>query len=234
MKALTPNQRAIILASGSPRRRELVRRIGLKPVVRVSTVEEVREHGESAEAYARRLAAEKGRDVAARLADNHQLPGWILSADTIVVHDGDVLEKPADEREARQMLHRLAGTEHEVITAFCWLWRAPGEGREQRREVVQVASASVWMRDLDAALIARYVETGEPMDKAGGYGIQDIGAVLVRRLEGSYFAVVGLPVCEVIESLQQLGGLQSYPFQTLSTASERDSDRNQPSPGSSA
>lgn len=212
MKALNPEQPELILASGSPRRLQLCRRIGFKPVVRVSSIPEQRAPNESPGDYARRLAAEKGRDVAETLADEPEQPGWILSADTIVVHDQDVLEKPVDADDARSMLRRLSGERHEVITAFCWIWRAPMGSDADRRELVRHVSAKVWLRELSDEMIDRYVDSGEPMDKAGSYGIQDVGSVLVRRVEGSFYCVVGLPVCEVVESLQELSGLEAYPF----------------------
>ena len=211
MEVVSPKQNKILLGSGSPRRRELVRRIGLEPVVRVSDIPEVRGPDEAPVEYARRLALEKARAVADEVADQADLPRWLLSADTIVVLGEDVLEKPDGPDDACSMLRRLSGERHEVITAFCWLRRAIGEGQERLEEVRHVA-ASVWLRPLSDAMIERYVATGEPMDKAGSYGIQDIGAVLVRAVEGSYFAVVGLPVCEVVETLQQMGGLEDYPF----------------------
>ena len=210
MQSVNSASPSILLASRSPRRLELTQRIGFSPVVRVSAVEEVRAPGEEPVAYARRLALAKARAVAEDVKGT-DLPRWILSADTIVVHGKEVLEKPEDEADARQMLSRLSGEEHEVITAFCWLWRGSKESPEQK-EAVRDVSARVWMREFTAETIARYVATGEPMDKAGSYGIQDVGSALVRRIEGSYFCVVGLPVCEVIETLDELGGLGPYPF----------------------
>ena len=212
MKPLRPQDPSFILASHSPRRLELSQRIGFEPVVFGSDVPEEKADDESPVEYARRLAQAKARDVAATHADNDELPGWILSADTIVVHGGDVLEKPVDAEDARRMLASMSGNEHIVITAFCWLWRAPGGEVEDRLEVVRDVSARVWMRQLSPDMMARYVATEEPMDKAGSYGIQDIGSTLVRRIDGSYFCVVGLPVCEVVEELEKLGGLKDYPF----------------------
>lgn len=212
MQPVNPDHRAIILASGSPRRRQLVQRIGMEPIVRVSSIPEEPGEGEGPAAYARRLAREKALSVAEAVADQGDLPDWILAADTVVVHEQKILEKPVDAADARAMLGVLAGNEHEVITAFCWCWRAPGGSPEERKVVVRDVSARVWMRDLSDEMIARYVATEEPMDKAGSYGIQDIGSVLVRRIEGSYFCVVGLPVCEVVEELEGMGGLESYPF----------------------
>lgn len=212
MKPISSESREVLLASGSPRRRELMMRIGFEPVIRTSEVPEVPEPGEGAGEYARRLAKAKAYAVAREVIDEPELPGWVLSADTIVVLDGEILEKPADVAEARQILGRLSGQRHEVITAFCWLWRAPGEGEEAWRAKVVETRAQVWMRELSEEFIARYVATGEPMDKAGSYGIQDVGSTLVHRIEGSYFCVVGLPVSQVIETLQMMGGLKDYPF----------------------
>ncbi len=212
MRQISSENPSILLASGSPRRLDLTRRIGFDPVVRVSSIVEERAQEESPESYARRLALEKAQDVADQFSSDTTLPGWILSADTIVVHDHQVLEKPTDEDDAVRMLQKLSGSRHEVITAFCWLWRAPGAEPSERIHRVRAVTAEVWLRDLTPEMIERYVATGEPMDKAGSYGIQDIGGVLVRKVVGSYFCVVGLPVCEVIEELQELSGLKDYPF----------------------
>lgn len=212
MQPVHSDNPSILLASGSPRRHELTLRIGFDPVVRVSDIPEVRDSKESPREYARRLAAQKASAVADSVRGDEDLPGWILSADTIVVHDHQVLEKPADADEARQMLRQISGERHQVITAFCWMWRAPNQSDEKRIQTVVDVSAEVWLRELTDETIARYVATGEPMDKAGSYGIQDVGGALVRRLDGSYFAIVGLPVCEVVETLEELGGLVDYPF----------------------
>ncbi len=212
MDRITGSTPSMILASGSPRRLQLCRRIGLEPIVRVSDIPEEQRPQETPEEYACRLAGDKARAVVDSLEDDDSLPGWVLSADTIVVHRQEVLEKPADAADAKVMLRRLSGERHEVITAFCWVWRAPGEDAAQRVEAIRSVTSSVWLRALSDQTIANYVATGEPMDKAGSYGIQDVGGVLVRKNEGSYFAIVGLPVCEVMETLDDLGGLGSYPF----------------------
>lgn len=210
MKPLDRGSPEMILASGSPRRLELTQRIGFRPIVRVSDVEEALGFNESPSAYARRLARDKARAVEKDLGEDQKLPGWILAADTIVVVDGEVLEKPGDQLEALAMLTRLSGRKHTVITAFCWIWR--GLSSTPRQEEVVDVQAEVWMRSLSESFLRRYVATGEPMDKAGSYGIQDVGSTLVRRIDGSYFCVVGLPVCEVVETLEAMGGLDDYPF----------------------
>lgn len=199
-------ERHIILASGSPRRLELMQRIGFLPRVVKSDIPEARNRGEAPQAYTERLAFEKAQAVLKAHTSGSEK--WILSADTIVVIDEDVLEKPIDVADAKRMLKLMSGRTHDVITSFCWQHRTNG-----RSEVVSVI-ASVEMIPFDEKMIDAYIATGESMDKAGSYGIQAVGATLVRRVIGSYFCVMGLPVCEVVESLKGLGGLSSYPFST--------------------
>ena len=203
---ISADEPAFVLASGSPRRRELTARLGLVPRVQRSQLEEIPEPGEAPEAYARRLARQKAEDVARQLAAEPGWPGWVLAADTIVVRDDQILEKPADEADARRMLGELSGRAHQVVTAFCWWRRADDHHR------VEAVTTEVVFRALDEATIARYVVTGEPMDKAGAYGIQGLGGALVERIEGSYSAVVGLPVGAVIAALEELGGLEGFPW----------------------
>lgn len=200
----TSDERSIVLASGSPRRRELLEHIGFRPVVKPTNVPEVPGEGEAPADYARRLAEEKAAAAVELLDDD--APRWILAADTIVVHDGVVLEKPTDATDAVSMLSRLSGSWHEVITAFCWRDRIGGASR------AEVVVTEVEVRHLEHEWIDRYVASGEPMDKAGGYGIQDVGATLVQQIRGSYSSVVGLPLCEAVEVLEELGGLHQYPF----------------------
>jgi septum formation protein len=188
----------IWLASGSPRRRDLLAQMGLNPVVRVADVAEVPRPDESPDGYARRLAREKGRAVRETLEDP---PGWIVAADTVVVLDGRILEKPADEAEAIAMLTALSGREHQVITAY---WAGAVATQVEETEAVTTA---VRFRELSAAEIRAYVASGEPMDKAGGYGIQGKAGVFVSRIEGSYFNVVGLPIAELFVTLRDLGAL---------------------------
>ncbi|MFU8802548.1 MAG: Maf family protein, partial [Bradymonadaceae bacterium] len=200
MALVSDKHPGIILASGSPRRLELTRRIGFEPTVVVSNIPEVYESDETPHEYTRRLALLKAQDVAQNLGKDEEKPAWILSADTIVVKDGAVLEKPLDEDDARRMLKRLSGQWHTVITSFCWLARTLSD--DEPRCGVYSVEAGVEFRELSEEMIRRYVATGEPMDKAGSYGIQDVGSTIVRAVKGSYFCVVGLPVCEVIEALQ--------------------------------
>lgn len=203
---ITTHDRRFILASGSPRRRELTSALGLEPIVLVSSVPEERTPGESPQGYTERLALDKAEAVAQSITHRDDLPDYILAADTIVVLGHEVLEKPVDAEDACAMLMDLSGSTHEVITSFCWL-----ERRTHTHRVCSV-STSVTFRAIGAGAIARYVATGEPMDKAGAYGIQGLAGAFVERIEGSYSAVVGLPVSAVIHELEAMGGLDEFPF----------------------
>jgi septum formation protein len=204
------NRPEIVLASGSPRRRDLVERIGLTARVRVSDIPEQIGPDESPRNYTRRLAREKAEDVASQIGDEPDPGSWpllVLAADTIVIHDDRILEKPADDEEAFEMLRSMAGGRHTVQTSFCWLDR-----RDEDPPYLATHDTTVGMRDLPDEFIRRYVETGEPEDKAGAYGIQDVGSLLVDELEGSYFNVVGLPVSQVVEALERSGWLDAHPL----------------------
>lgn len=183
----------IVLASASPRRRELLASAGISCLVNPAHIPEVRQPGEAPEAYGTRLASEKAAAVAPRHPDH-----IVLAADTLVVLNGEVLEKPADAADAVRKLSALSGRTHEVLTAVCLRLGAESRSFLCRTEVD--------FRVLDKAEILRYVATGEPMDKAGGYGIQAGAAHMVRAIRGSYSNVVGLPMAEVIEALR------SFPF----------------------
>ena len=202
---VSSSDRRVLLASGSPRRRALLQQVGLEPVVRVSDVEEIPEPDESPVDYTLRLAVSKARAVADAVEGDDTLPRFILAADTIVTFDDVLLEKPTDADDAARMLRALSGRHHEVHTAFCWLDRAGGATTE-------CVTTKVLFRDLSDETIARYVATGEPMDKAGAYGIQGIGGILVAAVEGSYSCVVGLPVSHVVTALDRIGGLEGFPF----------------------
>lgn len=178
----------LVLASHSPRRRQLLEMLGIPHRVHPADVQELRLPREAPLAYARRLAREKARAVPGSL---------VLGADTIVVLDQDVLEKPMDAEEAVAMLRRLQGRRHEVITAVC-LVAAGAEYEAADRTAVH-------FRPMPDDQIRRYVATGEPMDKAGGYGIQGLGAALVERIEGDFFSVMGLPVRLVLDLLARAG-----------------------------
>lgn len=192
---------SLVLASSSPRRREILATLGLHFLIEASGVPELRAPGEAALAYAQRLAAAKALDVAARFADGTV----VLGADTVVVVDGDVLEKAPDAEAAAAMIARLAGRAHEVVTAMALVRRPAGVIAE-----VQITTR-VTFRALDAAAIARYVATGDGDGKAGAYAVQGVGSGLVTRIEGSYSNVVGLPAAELLDLLSDAGVLTEWP-----------------------
>ena len=180
----------VILASSSPRRRELLRLIGLQHEVRPADVDETLLQGEIPWAYAERLARAKAEKSAADGALS-------IGSDTIVVVDGDVLGKPKDQAEAAVMLRRLSGRTHTVMTAI-----AVALDGVVSSDVVKVGVTFRTLRDDE---IADYIGTGEPMDKAGAYGIQGFGASIVDGVDGDYFAVMGLPVNRMIRLIESVG-----------------------------
>ncbi len=182
----------IILASQSPRRSQLLTLIGIAHEVMPADIDERYRDGEVPVAHAERLAREKGQAVAARAPE-----AIIIAADTIVVIDGMVLGKPESESGAARMLERLSGRTHTVFTAVA---AARGGRLESGVEAVTVT-----FRALDAAMIAEYIATREPMDKAGAYGIQGYGAAIVERINGDYFAVMGLAIGRMVELLARVG-----------------------------
>ena len=196
----------IILASSSPRRRELLKLIGIAHEVRPSDVDETMNAGETPHNYAERLAREKAEAV----AGTGSAKDVVIGADTVVVIDGRVLGKPINEQQARAMLESLGGRTHTVITAV-----AVASGGMTSSSVEEV---SVTFRPLKLDEIDSYIATGEPMDKAGAYGIQGFGATIVEGIEGDYFAVMGLPLLRLVRLLAERG--VRYEFGKLrSTAS---------------
>ncbi len=188
----------LYLASGSPRRRELLTQIGVPFTAISADIDETPLTDESPAAYVERLAHGKAEAGRALLALN--VPGaatCVLGADTAVVLDGQILGKPLDEADALAMLMNLSGREHEVLTAIAVL---DGQRCESR-----VVRSLVRFRTISHQEAAAYWASGEPRDKAGGYGIQGLGAVFVQALNGSYSAVVGLPLCETAELLGHFG-----------------------------
>ncbi|MBF0162477.1 MAG: septum formation inhibitor Maf [Magnetococcales bacterium] len=181
----------ICLASASPRRLTLLRQVGIDPMVHPTDMDESRRPGESVREYVKRMAIGKARLGPACGAD------VIIGADTIVVLDQEVLGKPAHADEARQMLARIAGRAHDVLTAVALYQPAT------RRSLHRVVKSRVWIKPLTPEEIAAYVATGEPLDKAGSYGIQGMGAALVTRLEGSCSGVAGLPLWETLGLLRE-------------------------------
>lgn len=187
---------SLYLASGSPRRRELLTQLGLHFERVLTDVEEQRREEESAEQYVRRLAREKAQAGVAVAAQD--LP--VLGADTIVVLNGEVLEKPRDATHAAEMLTRLSGNTHQVLTAVALA--------DRQQELDCLVATEVTFRLLTPQDIQDYIASGEPMDKAGAYGIQGLGGNFVRKINGSYHAVVGLPLVETSELFSHFQSLR--------------------------
>lgn len=192
--------RTLVLASASPRRREILGRLGLSFEVAPSDIDESQHEAEAPHAYVARLALSKAEAVQGRAE-----PCAVLGSDTTVVLDDRVLNKPRDLLESEQMLRSLSGREHVVHTGVAIVLFP------ERTSRVLVVSTRVRFRALSEATIAAYVASREGMDKAGSYGIQDLGAALVSEVHGSYSGVVGLPAAETIELLESLGVLESWP-----------------------
>jgi septum formation protein len=182
----------LVLASASPRRRELLARLGLRFDVRPADIDETPHPGESPDAYVLRLAQEKAAAVA---GDEGEL---VLAADTTVVCDGEILGKPVDDEDARRMLRLLSGREHEVLTGIAL---REGGGRA----VAHVESTRVRMAALSEDEIAWYVATGEPLDKAGAYAVQGLSSLFVDAVIGNHSNVVGLPIPAVYRLFAALG-----------------------------
>jgi septum formation protein len=181
----------LVLASGSPRRRELLAQAGYRFQVQVSSVAEARRPDEDAIRFATRLAREKAEDVFARCS-----PGaLVLGADTVVACDGEVMGKPADAADATRMLLRLSGRTHQVVTGVAVVW---GEGSAE----VAAELTHVTVRTISPQEVSEYVAGGEPMDKAGAYAIQGYAGRWIPRINGCYFNVVGLPLALVTSLLE--------------------------------
>ncbi len=186
-------QPGLILASGSPRRRELLSALGLIFEVVISHVPEIHKKGERADQFAKRIALEKAMSVKTD-------PGTIvLGADTIVVLDGQIYGKPADQREASLFLKELSGRTHQVITGYAIL-QSPDKIR-----VNKACQSEVTFKPLTQDVIDEYVATGEPLDKAGAYAAQGKGRELIEKITGSEKNVIGLPVEELIPWFEKLG-----------------------------
>jgi len=191
-----PGSPVLYLASQSPRRRELLSQVGLRFEVVPVEVDETPQPGEMPADLVQRLAREKAVAGLARLPA--RAPGPVLGADTEVVIDNEVLGKPRDEEDAAAMLARLSGRSHHVLSAVALA--VPG-----RDAAVRLSTSTVWFRVTTTEERLAYCATGEPLDKAGSYAIQGLAAVFVSRLEGSYSGVMGLPLFETAELLEELG-----------------------------
>lgn len=187
----------LILASGSPRRRELLHQLELEFQVITSDVEEHVDPTLTPDQVVQALALQKAKAVS-----HDQEAGTVtVGADTVVVLDGEILGKPKDQADAHAMLTRLSGRSHEVYTGIAIVMK----GSEGTKTWTRARRTEVWMRELSDAKRTWYIETGEPMDKAGSYGIQGYGATLVDRIEGCYFNVVGFPLALFDEMMEEIG-----------------------------
>ena len=194
----------IILASASPRRRELLDQIGIRYHVQAPDLDESMRAGETVLAHVQRLALAKAAAGQARVRST-ATDKPVLGADTVVEIDGRALGKPSDTAQAQQMLARLSGITHRVHTAVAVV--------ATQGEYVDVNTSEVEFMKLDQRLIERYIATGEPFGKAGGYAIQGIGAFMIETISGSYTNVVGLPLCALIKALLSVGALRNFPFE---------------------
>ncbi|MFM2599386.1 Maf family protein [Vibrio fortis] len=207
------NKSSLVLASGSPRRKELLTQLGYEFSVLVTDIEEQQQPDEDAQAYVQRLSLDKakaalnliaeqepnsdstvslGSDNTASLGSDNIV---VLGSDTVVVSQGQVLEKPSDLADCKRMLTQLSDQRHQVMTAVSVV-----SADKQKTEIV---ITDVWFKPLSEQEIEKYWQTGEPCDKAGSYGIQGLGGRFVTRIEGSYYAVVGLPLFETDQLLQE-------------------------------
>jgi septum formation protein len=184
-----------ILGSASPRRKRLLEGLGLTFDTIPADIDESHQNGELPDAHCRRLAIEKAKKVAGA-----HPAALTLGSDTSVIVDGLILGKPADPDDAARMLGMISGRWHTVVTAFALI--CP----DRNIDVSKVVTSDVFIRELSEAQIRWYIETGEPMDKAGAYAIQGVGASLVKQVKGSYTCVVGLPLAETVKELETLFG----------------------------
>ncbi len=215
----------IILASASPRRKELLERLGFSVKCIPAAIDEIQNEGEVAENFVKRMARQKCLTVVERMQQNmysdmdpraRPYPAgggtrlsetrWVVAADTVVVLAERILGKPKDTAEASEMLHRLAGSRHRVITGFCI------HDLKKNKEGVQAVATTVQFKGLTANEIEKYVAVGESMDKAGAYAAQGVGAYLIEEIDGSYTNVVGLPLCQVVEMMEEMGASDILPY----------------------
>jgi septum formation protein len=187
---------SIILASASPRREELLEGIGIKFDVVPSDVDEDSLGGEIPRDHVLRLSKKKGVAVS-RVNPN----AWVLGADTIVTIDGEVLGKPETQKEAKEMLTKLSGRKHKVITGFAVV-------KDTNVIISDAVESTVLFKEILEDEMNWYVKTEEPYDKAGGYAVQGMAALFVREIHGSYTNVIGLPLAEVVEALKKVGALK--------------------------
>ncbi len=198
----------LVLASASPRRKELLASLGIAFQVVPSQAAETLLPNESPRQHVMRLSREKALEVARR----KEVPGrWFLGSDTIVLRDETILGKPTDAKEASAMLHSLSGRNHQVLSGYAIY------DRSSEKMEVEAVTTQVQFKELTDQEIAGYIATDEPFGKAGSYAIQGIGAFMIPAIEGSYSNVVGLPLCEVVAALERLGALRLFAETTSET-----------------
>jgi len=185
----------VILASASPRRRELLEQIGVRAIVKSVDIDESRKPGEPVKEYVQRLAMEKAERGFSTIKNSQKLP--VVGSDTIVVIDGIVLGKPEDRQQAKEMLQQLSGQKHTVLTSVAIV--------TEDKKVIDTSSSVVLFNKLELQEIEDYVVTGEADDKAGSYAIQGLAAQFVKNLNGSFSGVMGLPLFETVQLLKQCG-----------------------------
>jgi septum formation protein len=188
------DENAIVLASESTRRVDILRTLGISFSIIPPDIDERRKRDETIRDYVLRIAQEKAKKVGTHFPDK-----WVIGADTIVVHKGKVLGKPKSEEEAMEMLTALRGKWHKVLTGFCIL------NMSKQTSYEDVVETKVFIKDLTDEEIRRYIKTSEPFDKAGSYAVQGKGGFMVKEIKGSYSNVVGLPICEITDILLSLG-----------------------------
>ncbi len=189
-----PEKRKIILASASPRRKEILEKTGLKFSVDVSDYEEDMELPLKPPQLARFLSSEKAKTIAVKYRN-----ALVIAADTFIVFKGELLGKPHTEKEAKRMLTLLNGKAHSVITGFTII------DTNTKKKLSRSVETRVYFKKMTLKEIEAYVKTGEPLDKAGAYAIQGVGAVIVKKIEGDYFNVMGLPLSSLTETLKKFG-----------------------------
>ncbi|SUA16618.1 MULTISPECIES: Maf family nucleotide pyrophosphatase [Neisseria] len=189
----------LYLGSNSPRRMEILTQLGYRVVKLPADIDETVRQNEDPARYVQRMAEEKNRTALTLFCEtNGTMPDFpLITADTCVVSDGIILGKPHSQAEAIEFLNRLSGKQHTVLTAVCIRYRGNAENRVQTNRVV--------FKPLSSEEISAYVQSGEPMDKAGAYAVQGIGGIFIQSIEGSFSGIMGLPVYETVSMLQDLG-----------------------------
>lgn len=196
-----PNHSQIVLASGSPRRKEMLKNLKIDIAVIPSNVAEDELPGETPEEHVVRLSIDKAKEVAGRTDVKGR---WFIGSDTIVLQNGTILGKPDSNDQAAEMLRALSGHQHRVLSGYAVFDRLNDE------IVADVVSTNVTFRELTESEIAGYIASGEPMDKAGAYAIQGLGGVFVESIDGSYNNVVGMPLCQVVQVLKKMGAVSLF------------------------